>query len=68
MNGRTPNSRSGQRRLSRKVGAEKVDRESSVWLIAGKYEVVREIGRGGTASVYEATNRWSRRRVTDKIT
>src|SRR5688572_6901627 len=36
-------------------------------MIAGKYEVVREIGRGGTASVFEAMNRWSRRRVAVKV-
>src|SRR6185436_20971789 len=37
------------------------------WIIAGKYEVVREVGRGGTASVYEAVNRWSQRRVAVKL-
>src|SRR5688572_14053796 len=41
--------------------------DASVWTIAGKYEVVREVGRGGTASVYEAIHRSSRRRVAIKV-
>src|SRR5688572_10380403 len=36
-------------------------------MIGGRYEVVREIGRGGTATVYEARHRWSHTRVAVKV-
>ncbi|MFO0624593.1 MAG: protein kinase [Polyangiales bacterium] len=35
--------------------------------VAGRYEVVRLLGRGGMGVVYEATHAWTRRRVALKV-